>query len=178
MDRNKLERAVNEGLSQREIAGQFGVCQTTIRHWLAKYGFKTNKRKLRRPCFCLCCGKRIEGSGKKYFNLAHMRAYIAKRRREELDAADNFGGFDLGSVRRYLIELCDNTCAICGQDKWRNAPIPMVMDHIDGNAENNKRGNLRMICPNCDAQLSTYKGKNFGRGRHLRRQRYAEGKSY
>lgn len=52
------------------------------------------------------------------------------------------------------------------------------MDHIDGNSENNDLDNLRLICCNCDAQTSTYKAKNIGKGRHYRRQRYAEGKSY
>jgi len=46
------------------------------------------------------------------------------------------------------------------------------MDYIDGNPENNDLKNLRMICPNCDAQLPTYKSKNKGKGRHFRRVRY------
>jgi Ca2+-transporting ATPase len=31
---------------------------------------------------------------------------------------------------------------------------------FDGDASNNKRENLRCICPNCDTQLETYKSKN------------------
>ena len=39
------------------------------------------------------------------------------------------------------------------------------MDHIDGNSENNRLDNLRLICSNCDMQLPTYKAKNKGKGR-------------
>ncbi len=38
--------------------------------------------------------------------------------------------------------------------------------------------NLSLICSNCDANLPTYKSKNKGNGRHYRRIKYKEGKSY
>lgn len=53
-----------------------------------------------------------------------------------------------------------------------------MLDHIDGDATNNHRDNLRMVCSNCDSQLPTFKSRNRGNGRHFRRERYAEGKSY
>jgi hypothetical protein len=31
---------------------------------------------------------------------------------------------------------------------------------IDGDASNNLRSNIRMICPNCDSQTDTFKSKN------------------
>ena len=40
------------------------------------------------------------------------------------------------------------------------------------------RENLRLVCPNCDSQLPTYKSRNRGSGRHSRRQRYRDGQSY
>ena len=38
--------------------------------------------------------------------------------------------------------------------------INFVLDHIDGDAANNKEENLRLICPNCNSQLDTYKSRN------------------
>lgn len=38
--------------------------------------------------------------------------------------------------------------------------MSFVLDHINGNAANNTRENLRLICHNCDSQLPTYKSKN------------------
>ena len=37
-----------------------------------------------------------------------------------------------------------------------------------GTAKNNKRDNLRCICPNCDSQLDTYKSKNKHSDRKFR----------
>jgi hypothetical protein len=63
-------------------------------------------------------------------------------------------------------------------DNWNGAHLAMIIDHIDGDATNDSRMNLRLICPNCDSQLPTYKAKNRGNGRYYRRQRYADGKSF
>lgn len=82
-------------------------------------------------------------------------------------------------IREYIMDDQDDKCAICDNlPVWNDAPIVFILDHISGNSEDNSRENLRLICPNCDSQLDTYKAKNTGNGRAWRRQRYAEGKSY
>ena len=40
-------------------------------------------------------------------------------------------------------------------------PIPLELDHIDGDRENNLLANLRLICPNCHAQTANYRGRNI-----------------
>ena len=82
-------------------------------------------------------------------------------------------------IRLYLLEDQEGRCALCGGEAmWHGLPLALILDHIDGNASNNHRDNLRLVCPNCDSQLPTFKARNRGNGRAWRKQRYAEGKSY
>ena len=82
-------------------------------------------------------------------------------------------------IRSYLLEEQRELCAICAcSTTWNGSALVFVLDHIDGDASNNRRENLRLVCPNCDSQLPTYKARNRGKGRAWRRQRYADGKSY
>lgn len=63
--------------------------------------------------------------------------------------------------REYIEQQQNHRCAICGiKDIWNGKPIVFVLDHIDGDSSNHNRNNLRLVCPNCDSQLDTYKFKN------------------
>lgn len=82
-------------------------------------------------------------------------------------------------IRLHIMDDQANVCAICASPTiWNGLELRFVLDHVDGDASNNRRENLRLVCPNCDSQLPTYKGKNRGRGRAWRTQRYADGRSY
>lgn len=52
-------------------------------------------------------------------------------------------------------------CEDCGQgEEWRGKRMSMILDHVDGDRENNLIENLRIVCPNCNATLDTHCGKN------------------
>jgi 5-methylcytosine-specific restriction endonuclease McrA len=64
-------------------------------------------------------------------------------------------------------------CSVCGlDDNWNKQPLTLEFDHIDGDHKNNVPANIRVLCPNCHSQTPTYKAKNKGNGREIRRELY------
>ena len=51
-------------------------------------------------------------------------------------------------------------CAGCKLDIWRDQPIPLELDHVDGNQENNAVEKLRLLCPHCHSLTPTFRGRN------------------
>ena len=66
-------------------------------------------------------------------------------------------------LRRRLIheEYFEQKCYKCGNTEWNGEPIPLELEHINGNHQDNSLENLTILCPNCHAQTDTYRGKNI-----------------
>lgn len=54
-------------------------------------------------------------------------------------------------------EYFDHKCYQCNLTHWNEQPIPLELEHKDGNNKNNKIENLTLLCPNCHAQTPTYR---------------------
>lgn len=68
--------------------------------------------------------------------------------------------------RLYEAGLKQPFCEMCGQDeRWNGRRMSLILDHINGVATDNRLGNLRILCPNCNATLETHCGRNKPRGR-------------
>lgn len=62
--------------------------------------------------------------------------------------------------RLYAAGLKERRCELCGQDElWQGARMALILDHINGVADDHRLENLRIVCPNCAATLETHCGR-------------------
>lgn len=120
---------------------------------------------------CLNCGKEISNKNK-YCSLScqqefQYKSYISKWKAGEISGTTGNAWIDLSDyVRRYLFEKYENKCSVCGWSKINpfTGMLPLEVEHIDGDATNNKEENLTLLCPNCHSLTKTYRGANKGNG--------------
>lgn len=67
-------------------------------------------------------------------------------------------GVENGTLLKRLIEANkkEYKCEICELSSWKNKPIRLQIDHINGDRLDNREENLRIICPNCHSQTDTF----------------------
>lgn len=114
--------------------------------------------------YCEWCGEKITKKNAKrfccreHYNLFRKTEYYNKYLEDNSIA---YGQKNMQHYKKFFLEEQNYKCAICGMlNEWNGKELIFVLDHKDGHANNNNRENLRLICPNCDSQLETYKSKN------------------
>jgi hypothetical protein len=101
-------------------------------------------------------------------NTSHMtrqswrkgRKFQPKRQIE--DYLNNLYPIQTNMLRKRLLRegYLNHMCSCCSLSDWLNKPIPLEIHHINGNNKDNILSNLQLLCPNCHAFTTNYRGKN------------------
>lgn len=167
-------KIIEEKLSYEEIGRQNNMSGNGIKKMALKLGielpkkrkinpkekFNIGKSKDKNKCLnCGCLTKNEKFCSNKcqaiYNSNLNYKKFLESPK--ELQRSN----YNCVSIKPFILKEQDNKCSICNcENIHNNKLLVFVLDHIDGNASNNVRENLRLVCPNCDSQLDTYKSKN------------------
>jgi hypothetical protein len=142
----------------------------------AVFNNRHHPKRRRRVASCLCRGSTPPRPGNKFCDECISTGKALSNLAVRIEDLKSETG-----RKRFLLRTRKLECSACLRAEWQGKPIPLQADHIDGNSDNNTENNLRLICPNCHAQTSTFAGRNRGRGRSRQKshnKRYAEGLKY
>lgn len=62
-----------------------------------------------------------------------------------------------GNHKGLLIRERGHVCESCKNTEWLDSPIPLELEHTDGDNNNNTKENLKLLCCNCHALTPTWR---------------------
>lgn len=145
---DKLREVISTSISFRQVLAKLGLKEAggnyyTLHKYIKYYNIDTSH----------FTGK-FWAKGQKLKPKRDIQSYL-----------DNSHAIQSNKLRKRLLldNIFEHKCVGCNGVSWLNQPIPLELDHINGNNQDNSLENLRLLCPNCHAFTPTYRGKNMKR---------------
>ena len=101
---------------------------------------------------------------------SHFKKYkpIQNKKYNINDILTKDSSFSTSTVKRRLLNELnwEHKCSFCKRKScvWmmynKEAPIPLELDHINGDNKDHRIENLRLLCPTCHSTTNTFKGRN------------------
>ena len=145
--KESLEKIVYESTSRKDVLIKMGIRN-------AGSNFKTLKKYL--ELYSISTSHFI----KNYDKMINLRMLSKTPMSEILVENSTYSRHSLKN-RLYKEGYMNRECCLCGQNEnWNEMKISLILDHMNGVHNDNRIENLRIVCPNCNAGLDTFAGKN------------------
>jgi DNA-binding transcriptional ArsR family regulator len=166
---------LDAGPSRAEIARRLGLSKATVSYHARRLGGAVDDR----------CARRYDWEAiQRYYDLGHsmrdcqaqfgfsaqswhaavQRGAIVARPAalpmDQLLAAGTTRGRHNLKLRLLKEGLKTPQCEECGLTGWRERPISFALHHVNGDRQDNRLENLRLLCPNCYSQTDNYAGRS------------------
>jgi DNA-binding CsgD family transcriptional regulator len=177
--RTRVAELLGRGVPRVEIARQLGLSKATISYHARRLGRPVDERCARRYDWEAIqryydaghsvrqCMESFGFSSASWFEAVKRGALIPRPSAiplTDLLAAGTYRGRYNLKLRLLREGLKQNQCERCGLTEWRGEPLTLALHHVNGQRDDNRLGNLELLCPNCHSQTDNYAGRN-GRGR-------------
>lgn len=169
-----MKQLLDAGHSRLETARVLGVTKSTVSYHARRLGLPIDERCNRRYDWTAIqayydeghsvsqCQDRF-GFARETWNQARRRGDVVPRPRamtvEELLASRNRNRTHV-KLRLLKAGLLTTQCDTCGIGDWRGEPLALELHHVNGDGNDNRLENLRILCPNCHSQTDTWGGRN------------------
>jgi DNA-binding CsgD family transcriptional regulator len=176
--RSLVADLLGEGLSRGEIARRLGLTKSTVSYHARRLGVTVDAR----------CARRYDWEAiQRYYDLGHsvrdcqaqfgfsLQTWHAAAKRgaivarpaglpmDQLLVAGTYRSRHNLKLRLLKEGLKSPRCEACGLTEWRDRPISFALHHVNGDRDDNRLGNLKLLCPNCHSQTDTFAGRNGSR---------------